>query len=269
MRGLARCVRGSSPKCAGLTPKLAATCHRAGTRRTDARIAVCELQGNGQTLRADYAGATHHVFVRVVARSAFAVDAADYERAHFLLEHVASQFELRCHAWCYLPNHFHMLVTSKLGNLSQAMHWLGTCTAQSFNKRHERSGHSFQGRFGSKLGERDQYLLELARYLPRKPVRAGQPGRDRSAPGHEPRADPAPAPAIHLGVRPRPVGSVSYTRSQPVLSPRGSDQLALASSPRRSCSRTATIAATTCGSKWEPAPSRSSVTASACRRGPS
>jgi REP element-mobilizing transposase RayT len=78
-----------------------------------------------------------------------------------------------CHAWCYLPNHSHLLVTSQLGNLSDAMQWLGTCTAQSFNRRHERTGHLFQGRFGSKLVEDDEYLLELARYVPLNPVRAG------------------------------------------------------------------------------------------------
>ena len=89
-------------------------------------------------LRRDYAGAIHHVFVRGVARSAVAVDEADYERELNLLEGVALRFELSCHAWCFLPNHSHLLVTSKLGNLSRAMHWLGTCTAQTFNQRHER-----------------------------------------------------------------------------------------------------------------------------------
>ena len=123
-------------------------------------------------LRLDYPGATHHVFVRGVARSTLAVDAADYERALALLEQAALRFELRCHAWCYLPNHSHLLVTSHLGNLSRAMHWLGTCTAQTFNKRYERAGHLYQGRFGSRLVEDDDYLLELARYVPLNPVRA-------------------------------------------------------------------------------------------------
>jgi REP element-mobilizing transposase RayT len=113
------------------------------------------------------------VTVRGVARSAVAVDATDYEKALTLLERAVSRFEIQCHAWCYLPNHSHLLVTSQLGNLSRAMHWLGTCTAQSFNRRHERSGHLYQGRFGSRLVEDDGYLLELARYLPLNPVRAG------------------------------------------------------------------------------------------------
>jgi putative transposase len=114
----------------------------------------------------------HHVFVRGVARSAVALDDADYERALQLLERATLTFEIQCQAWCFLPNHFHLLVTSKLGNLSRAMHWLGTCSAQSFNQRHQRSGHLYQGRFGSRLIEDDDYLLELARYLPLNPVRA-------------------------------------------------------------------------------------------------
>lgn len=122
--------------------------------------------------RLDYPGATHHVFSRAVARTLVAVDSADYERTLDLLARVVSRFELKCHAWCFLPNHVHLLVTSQLGNLSPAMHWLGTCTAQTFNKRHDRTGHLYQGRFGSRLVSDDNYLLELARYLPLNPVRA-------------------------------------------------------------------------------------------------
>ncbi|HEY3615027.1 MAG TPA: transposase [Gaiellales bacterium] len=124
-------------------------------------------------LRIDYPGAVHHVFVRGVAKSKVALDASDYTRGIGYLERVVTRFELHCHAWCFLPNHTHLLLTSRLGNLSRAMHWLGTCTAQSFNQRHERYGHLYQGRFGSRLIEDDGHLLELARYVPLNPVRAG------------------------------------------------------------------------------------------------
>jgi len=113
------------------------------------------------------------VFVRGNARFPIAVEDADFDRGLFLLEQTKTRFELVCHAWCLLPNHAHFLVTSQLGNLSRAMHWLGTCSAQSFNRRHARSGHLYQGRFGSRLVEDDEYFLELTRYLPLNPVRAG------------------------------------------------------------------------------------------------
>ena len=123
--------------------------------------------------RIDYPGATHHVFVRGVARSAIAVDEADFQHGLELLELAVERFELECHAWCFLPNHAHLLLTTRLGNLSRAMHWLGTCTAQTFNRRYERVGHLYQGRFGSRPVENDDYFIELARYVPQNPVRAG------------------------------------------------------------------------------------------------
>jgi putative transposase len=123
--------------------------------------------------RKDYPGAVHHVFTRGVARTAVARDDHDFRRALVLLEKTVSRYELACHAWCFLPNHYHLLVTSELKNISPAMQWLGARTAESFNRRHERSGHLYQGRFGSRLVEDDGYLLELARYLPLNPVKAG------------------------------------------------------------------------------------------------
>ena len=123
--------------------------------------------------RATYLGATHHVFVHAVARSTVATDSEDYERALHLLGHAVSRFKLECHAWACMPNHTHLLLTTPLGNISKAMHWFGMRTAQTFNRRHSRSGHLYQGRFESRLVESEKYLLELARYLPLNPVRAG------------------------------------------------------------------------------------------------
>src|SRR4051812_21017487 len=81
------------------------------------RRGVCEVGVMPRRPREDHAGDVHHVFVRGNARSALAVDSKDHERALDLLGRVVSRFELICHAWCYLPNHFHLLVTSRLGNL--------------------------------------------------------------------------------------------------------------------------------------------------------
>jgi putative transposase len=165
---------GSGTHIACLTPIYAsALAHR---RRTAAHIVVegmCDLRGVPRERRRDEPGDVHHVFVRGNARAAIALDDEDHARAVRLLERAVGRFEFSCHAWCYLPNHSHLLITSRLGNLSRAMHWLGTCSAHAFNERHERSGHVYQGRFGSKLVENDEHFAELARYIPLNPVRAG------------------------------------------------------------------------------------------------
>jgi hypothetical protein len=57
------------------------------------------------------------------------------------------------------------------GNLRKFMQRLNTAYTVSFNRRHRRSGHLFQGRYKAILIDADSYLLELSRYLHLNPVR--------------------------------------------------------------------------------------------------
>jgi hypothetical protein len=53
------------------------------------------------------------------------------------------------------------------------MRQLNGVYTQGFNKRHDRVGHLFQGRFKAILVERESHLLELIRYVVLNPVRVG------------------------------------------------------------------------------------------------
>ena len=72
-----------------------------------------------------------------------------------------------------MDNHYHLLVETPGGNLSKGMMQLNSTYTQKFNRKHNRVGHLFQGRFKSILVEKDAYLLELSRYIVLNPVRAG------------------------------------------------------------------------------------------------
>lgn len=72
-----------------------------------------------------------------------------------------------------MPNHYHLLIETPEVGLSRGMRWLNQMHAESFNERHERVGHLFQGRFKGILVEREGHLLELLRYIVLNPVRAG------------------------------------------------------------------------------------------------
>lgn len=52
------------------------------------------------------------------------------------------------------------------------MKWLGQKFAQHINRRHDRVGPLFQGRFKAQLVQNEAYLLELLRYVALNPVRA-------------------------------------------------------------------------------------------------
>jgi hypothetical protein len=70
-------------------------------------------------------------------------------------------------------NHYHLLIETPDANLSQVMRQLNGVYAQEFNRRHEKVGHLFQGRFKALIVEKETYLLEVCRYIVLNPVRAG------------------------------------------------------------------------------------------------
>jgi hypothetical protein len=56
--------------------------------------------------------------------------------------------------------------------VSRVVHDVHSRYALYFNRRYDRSGHLFQGRFQGLLVDRDAYLLEVVRYIHRNPVKA-------------------------------------------------------------------------------------------------
>ncbi len=71
-----------------------------------------------------------------------------------------------------MSNHYHLLVETPEGNLSQGMRQLNGVYTQVFNRQHNRVGHVFQRRYKGILVEKQAYLLELSRYIVLNSVRA-------------------------------------------------------------------------------------------------
>ncbi len=79
-------------------------------------------------------------------------------------------------AYCLMPNHFHLLAKEKEENgISQFMKKLSTAYAMYFNKKYERSGNLFQGRFKAELVNTDNYLKYLFAYIHLNPVKLLEP----------------------------------------------------------------------------------------------
>ncbi len=82
-------------------------------------------------------------------------------------------------AYCLMPNHYHFLVYLRDETLSDAMKSLSLSYTKAINKRFNRSGVLFQGRFQSIHVAQTDYLINLSRYIHFNPVKAGlvqQPG---------------------------------------------------------------------------------------------
>jgi REP element-mobilizing transposase RayT len=118
-----------------------------------------------------------HVTSRGNRQAAIFVD--DLDRLAFLgrLAIVTERVPWSVLAYCLMTNHAHLLVHARVEELSKAMHLLAGWYAQRFNKRHEITGHHFQGRFGSEPAVRDAHLLATVRYVALNPVEAGLSAR--------------------------------------------------------------------------------------------
>jgi REP element-mobilizing transposase RayT len=117
-------------------------------------------------------GGVYHVLSRGNARQEIYLDDGDRRRFLATLRSVTERFNVRCHAYCLMGNHYHLLLETPAANLSRAIRQLNGVYAQSFNRRHDRTGHLFQGRFESRLVEKEAYLLAVSRYVVLNPVRA-------------------------------------------------------------------------------------------------
>jgi REP element-mobilizing transposase RayT len=100
------------------------------------------------------------------------LDDEDYRQFTFCLGEVVEEYQLECWNYCLMPNHYHLTLRPTLPNLSDAMKRLNGEYAQSWNRRHQRVGHVFQGRFKDQIVQNGRYLLALSRYVALNPVRA-------------------------------------------------------------------------------------------------
>jgi len=124
-------------------------------------------------IRIEFSDALYHVTARGDRREDIFEDEQDRQLFLATLEKVVAQFNWTCHAWCLMDNHYHLLIQTPDGNLSKGMRQLNGIYTQASNRRHQRVGHLFQGRFKAILVDSDAYLLEVSRYVVLNPVRAG------------------------------------------------------------------------------------------------
>lgn len=127
-------------------------------------------------LRIELAGGWYHLTARGNERQAIFRD--DQDRLHFLglLAEWVDRFHLRVHAYVLMDNHYHLLIETAEANLSQAMQWLGVSYTVWFNRRHQRVGHLFQGRYQAIHVEAESAAWEVSRYVHLNPVRVRRLG---------------------------------------------------------------------------------------------
>lgn len=124
-------------------------------------------------LRIEFPGAVYHVTARGNRRAPIFTDAEDRKIFLRILGEAVVRFNLLCHTYCLMDNHYHLLLETPEANLSRSMRHLNGVYTQTFNLTHRKCGHLFQGRYSAILVSREEHLLEACRYVVLNPVRAG------------------------------------------------------------------------------------------------
>jgi REP-associated tyrosine transposase len=115
----------------------------------------------------------YHVTARGIDRDAVFRDDADRVLFLRLLAETVDRQGWICHAFCLMGTHYHLVVEATQAALSRGLHRLNGVYAQLFNRRNERRGHLFGGRFHAWVLDDDEYLLRTCEYIVQNRVRAG------------------------------------------------------------------------------------------------
>ena len=113
----------------------------------------------------------YHVYNRGHNKQTIFHDYKDYARYLKRLKEYLQKHSVTLLAYCLMPNHVHLLLYQKSEEpIDQFIHRLHTAFTMYFNKKYERVGAVFQGRFKAKLIETDEYLLHVSRYIHINPL---------------------------------------------------------------------------------------------------
>jgi len=121
-------------------------------------------------IRIEYEGAVYHVTLRGNDRKAIFTTDRDREQFVVKLAESVKRYDIRLYMYTLMTNHAHFVLETPRGNLSRFMQRFQTAYTVYYNKKHNRSGHLMQGRFGASVVDEDQYILKLSRYVHLNPV---------------------------------------------------------------------------------------------------
>ncbi len=122
-------------------------------------------------LRIQYPNAVYHVTCRGNERQDIFQDDEDRKRFLQILIQAINIYSIKLYSYVFMSNHFHLLLETPKANLSEFMRKFNITYTGYYNRRHNRVGHLYQGRYKSVLVDKNEYLSVLSRYIHLNPVK--------------------------------------------------------------------------------------------------
>jgi REP element-mobilizing transposase RayT len=114
----------------------------------------------------------YHVICRGNNRQVIFHDDEDHTAYLKKLFSYCQEKDVHLLCYCLLSNHVHLLLETPQGNLSRMMQAFQTSYTVSWNHRRRSTGHVFEQRYKAFLVDRDNYLVQVSRYIHLNPVAA-------------------------------------------------------------------------------------------------
>lgn len=112
-----------------------------------------------------------HIILKGINKMTLFKEDADFEHYLGLLKEGCAKHQCALHAYCLLPSEIHLLLTpSTEQGVSKLMQMMGRYYVQHFNKKYDRSGTLWEGRYRGTLVDPENYLLKVYRFIELLPV---------------------------------------------------------------------------------------------------
>jgi putative transposase len=118
-------------------------------------------------------GVISHITQRASGAERLFHEEDDYLELLARLKQISHNHEIEFIAFVLMPNHVHLLLEQKEANLHEAMRELFSRYARRHNKKYERKGHLFGGRYRQAVCLDEAYFIAVSLYIHLNPVRAG------------------------------------------------------------------------------------------------
>jgi len=118
--------------------------------------------------RIHFEGALYYILTKSEPKLSLFRD--DSDRSYYLshIDDYKKQYNFKLYSIALISNESHLLIAPSVDfTISQIMHDINANYTKYYNKKYERKGHLFRERFKAILIEKEQYLLEMTRYIHR------------------------------------------------------------------------------------------------------
>jgi len=117
--------------------------------------------------------AIYHAMARGNQKQLTFINEEDFVKYLDILKHYKRKYKFKLYGYCLMPNHVHLMLEVEHGpDLGKIMQGLNQTYTIWFNHKYKKVGHLWQGRYKSKVVQKDGYLWDCIEYMETNPIRA-------------------------------------------------------------------------------------------------